>query len=154
MINLWFYEMCRTWYRIRIRIRIWICIWISIKMEKRLRIPDLIKMMPIHNIGTGSSSLMGCVFGLKLCDSFSGHSFSWNTGPFRVLPNICMLPYSWKKCFGYGLHPDSVRPVDPYPDPDPGGRKWPTKILKRWMFYFEDWRLLLYSVALTSFMEA
>jgi hypothetical protein len=48
-------------------------------------------------------------------------------------------------CFGSGsvLDPDSIRSVDP--DPDPGGQKLPTKIEKMkkfhvekcWMFFFE-----------------
>ncbi len=54
------------------------------------------------------------------------------------------------QCFGSrsGLDPDSLRSVDPYPDP--GGQKWPTKtkkvrklnVLKCLMFSFEGWRLL------------
>jgi hypothetical protein len=33
------------------------------------------------------------------------------------------------QCSGSGLDPDSIRSVDPVPNPgpDPGGQKWPTK---------------------------
>ena len=33
-------------------------------------------------------------------------------------------------------NPDSIRSVDPYPDPDPGGKKLPTKIEKNKNFMF------------------
>ncbi len=33
------------------------------------------------------------------------------------------------QCFEFGLDPDSIGSVDPYPDP--GGQKWPTKIDKK-----------------------
>jgi hypothetical protein len=43
------------------------------------------------------------------------------------------------QCFGSGLNPDSIRSVDP--DPDPGGQKRKRNkkfnVLKCWMFSFE-----------------
>jgi hypothetical protein len=64
--------------------------------------------------------------------------------------------HSCKQGCGSGLDPDSIGSVDPdrNPDPDQGGKKWPTKVenfvknlkvhvLKCWMASFENWRLLL-----------
>jgi hypothetical protein len=39
-----------------------------------------------------------------------------------------------RQCFG--LDPDSISSVDPYPDPDPGEQKLPTKIEKFKNFIF------------------
>ncbi len=40
-------------------------------------------------------------------------------------------PCSLNQCFGSGLDPDSIRAMDPYPEPDPGGQNDPQK-----MFFF------------------
>jgi hypothetical protein len=38
------------------------------------------------------------------------------------LENWITGAYSKQQCFGSGLDPDSIKSVDPYPDPDPGGQ--------------------------------
>ncbi len=59
---------------------------------------------------------------------------------------------------GSRLYPNSIRSVDPYPDPDPTGQKWPTKNLEISCFEVPVldvlfWGLKAPSVAWTSFME-
>ncbi len=95
------------------------------------------------------SSMRSCPPDLVRCKKeMTTRAAGWSTTVLQYTADDLHL------CFGSGsgLGPDSIRSVDPYLDPDPGGQNCPTKLekikkfngLKCWMFSFEGLRLLLW----------
>ncbi len=75
------------------------------------------------------------------------HEIVTKTKYWEILISFGRVNFAQEQCFRSGLDPDSIRLLDP--DPDPGGKKLLTnieiflKFQRCWMFSFESLRLLL-----------